>query len=101
MTRVQLGIMCGLIYGALSAAFMLPLDFPDKRAAILGALLNRFGIAVAIGYAMGEGRKGWLVGLVLGILLSLPDAIVTKSYAPILIFGALGGTLIGWIVENF
>ena len=101
MTRIQLGIMCGLIYGALSAASMLPLDFPDKRAAILGALLNRLGIAVAIGYAMSEGRKGWYVGLVLGILLSLPDAIITKSYAPILIFGALGGTLIGWIVENF
>jgi hypothetical protein len=36
-----------------------------------------------------------------GILLSLADAIITKAYAPILILGAVGGTLIGWIVEKF
>jgi hypothetical protein len=32
-----------------------------------------------------------LTGLVFGLLLSLPDAIVTKAYAPILVVGAIGG----------
>lgn len=80
---------------------MIPMQFPDKQAAILGAFLNRFGIGVVIGACMLPGRKGWFLGLVMGILLSLPDAIITRVYAPILIFGALGGTLVGWIVENF
>jgi hypothetical protein len=33
--------------------------------------------------------------------ISLADAIITKAYAPILILGAVGGTLIGWIVQRF
>ncbi len=41
-----------------------------------------------------------MVGLVFGILLSLPDAIITKAYAPILILGAIGGTVIGIIVDK-
>jgi hypothetical protein len=39
--------------------------------------------------------------LVVGILLSLADAVITKAYAPILILGAIGGTVIGWLVEKF
>lgn len=42
-----------------------------------------------------------LSGLVSGVLLSLADAIITKAYAPILVLGAIGGTLIGWIVQHF
>lgn len=34
-------------------------------------------------------------------LLSLPDAIITKAYAPILLLGATGGTLIGLIVGKW
>jgi hypothetical protein len=44
---------------------------------------------------------GWVGGLAIGLLLSLADAIITKAYAPILILGAIGGTLIGWIVQTF
>jgi len=100
MSRSLLGIICGLVYGALSAASMLPLTFPDKRAALLGAFLNRF----AIGFVIGAARlplPGWLSGLVFGLLLSLPDAIITKAYAPILILGAVGGLVIGLIVGRW
>jgi len=31
----------------------------------------------------------WAQGLIFRILLSLPDAIITKAYAPILILGAV------------
>lgn len=100
MSRLMLGTICGLIYGALSAASMLPLSFPDKRAALLGAFINRFSIGFVIG-AVALPWPGWASGLVLGLLLSLADAIITKAYAPILILGAVGGTFIGWIVQRF
>ncbi|HEY7515932.1 MAG TPA: hypothetical protein VIC87_15695 [Vicinamibacteria bacterium] len=100
MSRLTLGTICGLVYGALSAASMIPLSFPDKRAALLGAFINRFSIGFVIG-AIALPWPGWLTGLVIGILLSLADAIITKTYAPILILGAVGGTLIGWIVQRF
>jgi hypothetical protein len=100
MSRLSLGIVCGLVYGALSAASMIPLSFPDKRAALLGAFINRSSIGFVIG-AVTLPWPGWLTGLVIGILLSLADAIITKSYAPILVLGAVGGSLIGWIVQRF
>jgi hypothetical protein len=79
---------------------MIPLSLPDKRAAVLGAFINRFSIGCVIG-AIALPWPGWPSGLVAGILLSLADALITKSYATILILGAIGGTLIGWIVQRF
>ena len=38
---------------------------------------------------------GWSVGVTFGVLLSLPDAVVTKAYVPTLIGGAVGGLIIG------
>jgi hypothetical protein len=32
-----------------------------------------------------------------GLLISLPDAIVTKAYVPILVIGVVGGAIIGFI----
>jgi hypothetical protein len=37
----------------------------------------------------------------LGILRSLPDAIITKAFAPILATGVVGGVIIGWIVAKY
>ena len=100
MSRVLLGTICGVVYGVLSAASMIPLSFPDKRAALLGAFLNRFSIGFVIGAAQLP-LPPWAQGLIFGILLSLADAIITKAYAPILIFGAIGGTLVGIIVGKW
>jgi hypothetical protein len=100
VSRVLLGTSCGLVYGALSAASMIPLSFSDKSAALTGAFLNRF----AIGFVIGASRlpvPSWAQGLIFGVLLSLPDAIITKAYAPILILGAVGGTVIGLIVGKW
>jgi hypothetical protein len=100
MPRLLLGTICGLVYGALSAASMIPLSFPDKRAALLGAFLNRF----AIGFVIGAARlpvPPWAQGLIFGLLLSLADAVITKAYAPILVLGAVGGTIIGIIVDKW
>jgi hypothetical protein len=100
MQAFHLGILCGLAFGVLTVISMLPLDFADKRAALLGAFFNRLSIGVMIGF-MDRGRFGWATGLFTGVLLSLPEAIITKAYAPIMIIGTAGGALIGWIVGHF
>ena len=35
MPRLMLGLVCGLVYGALSAASMIPLEFPHKPAHLI------------------------------------------------------------------
>ena len=107
MSRLALGLVAGLVYGALSAASMLPMEFPAKRAALWGAFLNRLAIGVAIGAAIGAPQVDalrlppWAVGAAAGLLLSAADAVITKAYAPILVLGALGGAAIGWLVGRF
>jgi len=100
MSKLLLGTICGIIYGGLSVVSMIPLTFSDKKAALLGAFLNRF----AIGFVIGAAKlpvPGWLQGLIFGILLSLPDAIITKAFTPILVLGAVGGLIIGVIVGRW
>lgn len=100
MSRIVLGTICGLVFGAIDVGIMLPMTFPDKRAAIAAAFIARFGI----GFVIGAARlpwPGWSVGLLFGLLLSIPDAIITKSYAPIIGMGAIGGTIVGFIVGRF
>ncbi|HEV8600046.1 MAG TPA: hypothetical protein VGQ69_11845 [Gemmatimonadales bacterium] len=96
MSQVALGVLCGAVFGAVAVALMLPMSFPDKRAALTAAFLNRFGIGLLIAVA-DLGLPGWLSGLAISLLLSAPAAIVTRAYAPILGIGAVGGLLIGWI----
>ena len=107
MNRLALGLIAGLVYGALSAASMVPMEFADKRAALTGAFLNRLSIGIVIGAVIGAPQidalrmPAWLIGLIVGLLLSAADAVITKAYVPILVLGALGGALIGWLVGRF
>lgn len=99
MSNLTLGILCGVVFGVIDVLIMLPMTFPDKRAAIAGAFINRFSIGLVIG-AVNLPWPGWLTGLFFGVLLSLADAIITKAYAPILGMGALGGLIVGYIVKH-
>jgi hypothetical protein len=107
MSRLSLGALAGLVYGVLSAASMLPLEFPDKRAALLGAFLNRLAIGIVTGAVIGAPQVDalrvppWVVGLGVGVLLSAADAVITKAYAPILVLGAIGGAVMGWVIDRF
>jgi hypothetical protein len=101
MSNLMSGIISGLIFGAVSVGMMIPMSFPDKRAAILAAFLNRFAIGLVIGCVTLPAWPGWLIGLVFALLLSLPAALVTKAYAPILIIGAIGGVVIGGIIHGW
>lgn len=100
MSRLLLGSICGIVFGAIVVVTMLPLEFPDKRAALIGAFLNRFGIGFVIGAAQLP-LPGWATGMVFGLLLSLPDAIITKAYLPIIILGVVGGAIIGFVVNRW
>jgi hypothetical protein len=80
---------------------MIPMSFPDKRAAMLAAFINRFAIGFVIGCVVLPGWPGWAVGVLIGLLLSLPAAIATKAYAPILIVGTVGSAIIGGIIHGW
>jgi hypothetical protein len=100
MSRVPLGVLLGLIIGAVDVAVMLPLSFPDKRAALLGAFCARF----ALGFFAATVRLPMspiLAGVLVGILTSLPDAIITKAYVPIMATGVVFGAIAGWIVSRW
>ena len=101
MSRLAVGLICGLIFGVVDVALMLPMSFPNKRTALLAAFLSRFGIGLVIPLVNLPTWPGWLVGVTFGVLLSLPDAIVTKAYVPILIGGAIGGLVIGGITRGW
>jgi len=100
MSRLALGSICGVIFGIAVVLMMLPMEFPDKRAALIGAFLNRFGVGFVIG-AANLPLPGWFSGLIFGLLLSAPDAIITKAYVPIIVLGALGGAVIGFVVNRW
>ena len=100
MSRLLLGSICGVVFGVAVVVLMLPMEFADKQAALIAAFLNRFGVGFVIGAAKLP-LPGWAQGIIFGLLLSLPDAIITKAYAPIIILGVIGGAIIGFIVNRW
>lgn len=100
MSKILLGVICGLVFGGIAAGIMFPMKFEDKRVAIIGAFINRFAIGFAIG-ASNLPVPGWFNGFIFGLLLSLPDAIITKAYIPILTLGVVGGVIIGIVTGLF
>ncbi|MGB0036748.1 MAG: hypothetical protein WBP79_14855 [Candidatus Acidiferrales bacterium] len=100
MSRILLGVICGLGFGAVDVAMMIPMSHPNKQTAMLGAFIARFGLGFVI-CTIRLPWPGWAVGLFLGILLSLPDAIITKAMASIIGSGAVGGLIIGWIASKY
>jgi hypothetical protein len=96
MSPIVLAVICGVGLGLTAVLLMLPMSFPNKRTALLGAFASRFAIGFLVplvALPMPSIAKGMLIGL----LVSLPDAIVTKAYAPILVVGIVGGGIVGWI----
>ena len=96
MHALSYGLTAGLVFGALAIAPMLGMTFQDKRAAITAAFIERFAIALVIALVALPWPR-WGIGLVFGILLSIPSALITRAYVPILLTGAVGGLLVGLI----
>jgi hypothetical protein len=95
MNRLVLGALLGLAAGVVDVLLMLPMKFPDKPSALAGAFFSRF----AIGFLAANVRLPFhpaIVGVLVGLLISIPDAIITKAYIPILVTGVIFGALAGW-----
>ena len=100
MNAVSFGVLAGVCFGAIAVAAMLPMQFPDKTAALLAAFLSRFAIGFLIPICklpMPPTATGALVGL----LVSVPDAVISKAYLPIIGMGVVGGAIIGWLAGRY
>jgi len=95
MNAVAFGLIAGVAFGVVDVLLMIPLDLPDKKVAMTGAFLSRFAIGFLIPLVKLP-APAWAIGSIVGLLISLPDAVITKAYGPIIGVGLLGGTLIGW-----
>ena len=100
MSSQLMGVIAGVIFGVLSVGLMLPLTFPNKPAALSAAFVERFAIGLVIGCVQLP-WPGWLIGATFGLLLSIPSAIITKAFKPILIMGTLGGLIIGGVIHGW
>ncbi len=101
MSKITLGLICGLVFGALDVLIMLPMKFEDKRKkkeAFASAFIDRFVLGFLVP-VVNLGIHPALVGAILGLALSLPSAIITRAYAPIVGIGVLGGVIIGFIAK--
>jgi hypothetical protein len=95
MNPLLLGLLVGLTAGIADVLLMLPMSFPDKTTALLGAFFSRFAIGfIAVNVKLPFHPA--LTGALVGLLISIPDAIITKTYVPILITGLIFGALAGW-----
>jgi hypothetical protein len=99
MSAVVLALLCGLGFGVVAVLLMLPMSFPNKRTALVAAFASRFAIGFLIPLVVLP-IPGIAKGALVGLLISLPDALMTKAYLPILIVGAIGGGVIGWLAGN-
>jgi hypothetical protein len=100
MSPFFLSAICGVGFGTLAVLLMLPMAFPNKRTALAAAFASRF----AIGFIVPATHLPMpmpLCGALIGLLISLSDAIVTKAYAPMLIVGTIGGGVIGYLSVAF
>lgn len=97
---IKYGVIAGLIFGLLDIIPMFFMEgFADRNSAIVGAFINRFAIGLFI-FTVDFPVRAWLKGIIIGLLLSLPDAIITKAYGPILGTGIIGGLIIGFIQQK-
>ncbi len=99
MSRLRVGLIAGLAFGIIDIIPMLFMALPNRNIAMAGAFTSRF----AIGFLIPNTTlpfPGWVNGLLISLLMSIPDAIITGSFGPILGFGAIGGIVIGIIVSR-
>ncbi|MBK7337454.1 MAG: hypothetical protein IPJ00_15400 [Saprospirales bacterium] len=94
MNNIIKGLIAGTIFGIVSIIPMFFMTFEDKTRAITASFISRFAIGFII-FNMELPIPNWLKGGLVGIILSLPDALITKKYAPILGLGLIGGIICG------
>jgi len=102
MNKITLGIICGLVFGIIDVLIMIPLKYENNRKrieAMSAAFVERFMIGFLIP-TVDLGIHPALTGLLLGFSLSLPSAIITRVYVPIVGIGIVGSVIIGFVVKT-
>ena len=95
MTPLIFGLVAGSLLGAIAIAPMFKMTFPDKRAAISAAFVERLTIGLVVSLVALPWPR-WVIGLAFGLLLSSPSALILpKARVPILVLGVIGGLVIG------
>lgn len=101
MNKIILGTICGLVFGIIDVLVMIPLKYENNRKkyeAMSAAFVERFMIGFLIPN-VDLGIHPALTGLLLGVGLSVPSAIITRAYAPIIGIGIVGSVIIGFVVN--
>jgi hypothetical protein len=101
MDAIWLGLLCGLGFGLLDVLVMLPMKMENRRKkieAVTSAFIERFMLGFLIPN-VNLGIHPIMVGVLLGLTLSLPSAIITRAYTPIVGIGVAGGIIIGVIAH--
>jgi hypothetical protein len=100
MNPVVFGLLAGIGFGLVAVGSMLPMQFQDKPVALAAAFFSRFAIGFLIPLCKLP-LPPVVAGILVSLLISLPDAIISKAYAPILGLGAIGGAVIGWLAGRY
>ena len=99
MNNLIFGLLAGVVFGLVSVLIMIPITFESNHErwdAMTGAFIDRFMIGLIIPNIT-LGINPIITGALLGLGLSLPSAIISRTYAPILTIGILGGAIIGYL----
>lgn len=94
---MEFGIVSGVAFGLVTVLLMLPLKWNSGRQkleAIVAAAFERFSIGFVVVHLQVVAPCAWN-GLVIGLIMSLPSAIITRAYVPVILVGGLGAALIG------
>jgi hypothetical protein len=99
MNRILLGILCGIVFGAMDASMVIFGKSPDKSTTlILQAFFSRFALGILAANVTFRIHPA-VSGAIVGLLISLPEAIAMKSYPGILGTGLVFGALTGLAVK--
>src|ERR1700761_1333935 len=98
MTNLTKGVIAGLIFGIVSVIPMFFMKFENKTNAMTASFISRFAIGFII-FNLELPIPGWAKGALVSVVLSLPDALVTKQYAPIIGLGLIGGLICGFLAK--
>lgn len=97
MNRLLLGILLGVAFGIVDVLMTIRHPGVDREG-LLAAFFSRFALGI---FAANNTFKmdPILAGVLVGILVSLPDAFLLKAYGGIIGTGILFGAISGWIVK--
>lgn len=98
MNNITKGLIAGSLFGVVSIIPMFFMSFEDKTRAMTASFISRFAIGFII-FNMELPIPNWLKGGLVGLVLSLPDAIISRRHAPVLGLGLIGGIVCGLLAK--